>query len=55
MTRTLEFRLVVKSGTGCTCGHTSATATATQVLQMVNGSLVTAGTSFTIGPSSTTP
>jgi outer membrane protein OmpA-like peptidoglycan-associated protein len=55
ITRTLEFRLVAKSGTACACGITSATATATQVLQMVDGSLVAAGTSFTIGPSSKTP
>lgn len=55
MTRNLEFRLVVRSGAGCTCTHTSATATATQVLTMVNGNLVTASCSFTIGPTSTTP
>lgn len=47
-TRTLEFRLVVNSGAGCTCAHTSATARARQALQMVNGSIVAAGTSFTI-------
>ena len=47
-TRTLEFRLTVKSGGGCTCGSASKTARATQVLQMVNGSLVATGTSFTI-------
>jgi hypothetical protein len=52
VTRTLEFRLVVKSGSGCACGLTSATATAKQVLTMVNGTLVAA--SFDIGPSSTT-
>lgn len=46
-TRTLEFRLSVKSGAGCCCGSASATATATQVLTMVNGALVPAGTSFT--------
>lgn len=54
-TRTLEFRLVVKSGAGCACGFATSTATATEVLQMVNGTLVAAGTSFVIGPSSTTP
>lgn len=47
VTRTLEFKLVAKSGSGCGCGKSSATATAKQVLQMVNGSLVAAGTSFT--------
>jgi hypothetical protein len=55
LTRTLEFRLVAKSGTGCPCALTSATATATQVLVMVNGVLDTAASSFTIGASSTTP
>ena len=54
-TRTLEFRLVVRSSGGCGCGLTSATATATQVLVMVNGVLDTNASSFTIGPSSTTP
>jgi hypothetical protein len=54
-TRTLEFRLVVKSGAGCSCGKTSATATAKQVLVMNNGTLNTSASSFTIGPSSTTP
>jgi hypothetical protein len=55
LTRTLEFRLVAKSGSGCSCGKTSATATAKQVLVMVNGTLDTSASSFTIGPSSTTP
>ncbi len=55
LTRTLEFRLVAKSGGGCGCGTTSATATATQVLVMVNGTLDASASSFTIGPSSTTP
>jgi hypothetical protein len=55
MTRTLEFRLVARSGAGCGCATTSATATATQVLTMVNGQLVADSTSFTIGPSSRTP
>jgi hypothetical protein len=55
LTRTLEFRLVAKSGSGCPCAKTSATATATQVLVMVNGVLDTAASSFTIGASSTTP
>lgn len=54
-TRTLEFRLVAKSGSGCSCGQTSATATATQVLVMVNGVINSGASSFTIGPSSTTP
>ena len=54
-TRTLEFRLTVRSASACSCGKTSATATATQVLEMVDGSLVAAGTSFTIGASSSTP
>lgn len=55
VTRTLEFRLTVTSGGGCSCSYTSATARATQVLQMVNGALVADGSSFTIGESSTTP
>jgi hypothetical protein len=55
LTRTLEFRLVARSGGGCGCGTTSATATATQVLVMVNGVLDTSASSFTIGLSSTTP
>ncbi|WNG26238.1 hypothetical protein F0U62_21070 [Cystobacter fuscus] len=54
-TRTLEFRLTVRSGAGCTCNHTSATATATQVLTMVNGQLVASSSSFTIGAVTTTP
>ena len=49
-TRTLEFRLVVKSGAGCGCSKTSATATAKQVLVMVNGTLDTSASSFTVGP-----
>lgn len=53
--RTLKFRIVVRSGTGCTCNLTSVTVTATQVLQMVNGTLVTGASSFKIGPSSQTP
>ena len=55
LTRTLEFRLVARSGGGCGCGTSSATATATQVLVMVNGVLDTSASSFTIGSSSTTP
>lgn len=55
VTRTLEFKLVAKSGSGCPCAITSATARATQVLVMVNGVLDTAASSFTIGASSQTP
>jgi hypothetical protein len=55
LTRTLEFRLVAKSGSGCSCAKTSATATATQVLVMVNGVLDASASSFTIGASSSTP
>jgi len=55
MTRTLEFRLVAKSGTGCTCAKTSATVTAKQVLVMVNGTLDTSASSFTIDPATSTP
>ncbi len=55
LTRTLEFKLVAKSGSGCPCAITSATATAKQVLVMVNGVLDTAASSFTIGASSQTP
>jgi hypothetical protein len=46
-TRTLEFRLVVKSGAGCSCSKTSVTATAKQVLVMINGTLDTSASSFT--------
>ena len=35
--RTLKFRLKVISGSGCPCGQASATATATQVLEIING------------------
>lgn len=55
LTRTLEFRLVVRSGSSCPCAITSATATATQVLVMVNGVMDANASSFTIGASSTTP
>lgn len=55
LTRTLDFKLVAKSGTGCPCATTSATARATQVLVMVNGVLDATASSFTIGASSTTP
>jgi hypothetical protein len=49
-TRTLRFRLRVKSGTGCSCGTTRATARATQVLEMINGTLSPPpATRFTIG------
>ena len=54
LTRTLEFRLVTKSGAGCGCGKSSVTATATQVLVMVNGVLDSGASSFTIGASSET-
>ena len=47
ITRTLEFRLVAKSGAGCSCGKTSVTVTAKQVLVMVNGALDTSASSFT--------
>jgi hypothetical protein len=50
--RTLKFRLVVKSSAGCGKGLRSATATAVQVLKMVNSKLVDAD--FTPGPTSTT-
>jgi type VI secretion system secreted protein VgrG len=52
-TRHLKFRLVVRSGGGCSCGITSATATATQILTLEKGKLVFQD--FKIGPSSTTP
>jgi hypothetical protein len=52
-TRTLRFRLVVKSGAGCSCGNTRVTARATQVLEMINGTLSPPpATRFTIGRSS---
>jgi hypothetical protein len=42
--RTLQFRLVVKSGSGCACTDASQTATATQVLEIVNGVPAGSGT-----------
>lgn len=47
VTRTLEFRLVVNSGSGCTCGHGSLQVTATQVLVMVNAAPDWTGSSYT--------
>ena len=47
VTRTLEFRIVVKSGAGCSCGNSSLQVTATQVLTMVNGGPDWANSSFT--------
>jgi hypothetical protein len=47
-TRTLEFRLIVKSGGGCGCANGFLIAQATQVLTMVNGALVVDQCSFTI-------
>ncbi len=35
--RTLEFRLSVTSGGGCSCANALATATATQVIEIVDG------------------
>lgn len=46
--RTLEFRLMVKSGGGCGCANGCLMARARQELVMVNGSLVSADCSFTI-------
>jgi len=54
-TRTLEFRLVVKSASCCACAKSSMTATATQVLVMVNGVMDASASSFNIGASSSTP
>jgi hypothetical protein len=48
ITRTLQFRLVVRSGGGCTCANASKTATATQVLVMVNGVLDASASSFVV-------
>ena len=53
LTRTLRFRLIAKSGPGCTCGTSCKMATATQVLTMVNGNIDAAASSFTIGPTTT--
>jgi hypothetical protein len=50
LTRTLEFRLVIKSGPGCGCSKNTITATATQVLVMINGVIDQSSSSFTIGP-----
>jgi hypothetical protein len=49
-TRTIDFRLVVKSGAGCGCSKSSVEVQAKQVLVMVNGKLDTSKSSFTIGP-----
>jgi hypothetical protein len=46
--RTLEFRLMIKSGGGCGCAHGCLMAKAKQVLTMVNGALVAAKCSFKI-------
>jgi hypothetical protein len=46
--RTLEFRLMIKSGGGCGCAHGCLMAKAKQVLTMVNGALVLAKCSFKI-------
>jgi hypothetical protein len=47
VTRTLEFDLRVKSGPGATCPNSEKSATATQVLTMVNGAPDWANSSFT--------
>ena len=47
VTRTLEFDLKVKSGPGGTCANAEQSATATQVLSMVNGAPDWASSSFT--------
>jgi hypothetical protein len=47
VTRTLEFDLKVKSGPGATCANSEKSATATQVLTMVNGAPDWASSSFT--------
>jgi hypothetical protein len=46
VTRTLEFDLKVKSGPGGTCADSEKSATATQVLTMVNGAPDWANSSF---------
>lgn len=46
VTRTLEFDLKVKSGPGGTCASSEKSATATQVLTMVNGAPDWASSSF---------
>jgi hypothetical protein len=47
-TRTLDFRLMVKSGGGCGCANGCLMAKARQILTMVNGSLVASDCSFEI-------
>jgi hypothetical protein len=54
LTRTLEFRLVAKSGAGCGCAKNTVTVTATQVLVMVNGVIDEANSSFNVGPTTET-
>ena len=54
LTRTLEFRLVTKSGAACSCSKNTITATATQVLVMVDGVVNEAQSSFTIGATTET-
>jgi hypothetical protein len=45
--RTLEFKIVVKSGPGCSCAKGSIQVTAKQVLVMVNGAPDWANSGFT--------
>lgn len=47
VTRTLEFRIVVKSGPGCSCANASSQLTAKQVLVMVNKNPDWSSSSFT--------
>jgi len=47
VTRTLKFRIVVKSAAGGACANVSLSATATQVLAMVNGAPVWSSSSYT--------
>ena len=47
VTRTLEFRVVVRSGAGCSCANGSLQVTAKQILVMVNGAPDWANSSFT--------
>jgi len=49
-TRTLDFRLVVKSGAGCGCSNPSMQVLARQVLVMINGKLDLAASTMTVVP-----
>ena len=48
VTRVLEFRIVVNSGTGCTCGNGKLLGTARQTLVMEKGKVIQAKSKFEV-------